>query len=60
MIQKTIREFARKNNKKISKKAIKKINEIIEKKVESIILQSARNADFLGRIVIDDSDVAEQ
>lgn len=58
-IQKLIKEFAKKNKKKISKKAIKKINNILEKKLELIILKSSRNADFSGRIVINELDIAE-
>lgn len=59
MIQKLIKESTKKNKKKISKKAIKKINEILWKELEVIILKSSRNADFSGRIVINESDVSE-
>ena len=58
-IQKLIKEFANKNKKKISKKAIKKINNILEKKLELVISKSSRNADFSGRIIINESDVSE-
>ncbi|MEK6912674.1 MAG: hypothetical protein AABX26_01820 [Nanoarchaeota archaeon] len=58
-IQKLIKELAKKNNKKIGKKAIQKISEILEQKLGFIILKSSRNADFSGRIIINESDVSE-
>lgn len=58
-IQKLIKEIVKKNNKKISKKAIKKINKILEKELELLILKSSRNADFSGRVIINESDVTE-
>lgn len=59
VIQKLIKEFANKNKKKIGKKAIKKINDILEKKLLLIISKSSRNADFSGRIIINETDVSE-
>lgn len=56
-IQKLIKELTKKNKKKISKKAIKKINKILEEKLKVIILKSSRNADFSGRIVINEIDI---
>ena len=58
-IQKLIRELARKNKKKVGKNAISKINSLLEKRLELIILKSSRNADFSGRIIINESDVSE-
>jgi len=58
-IQKLIKEFAKKNNKKISKKAIQKINKILEQKLWLIALKSSRNADLSGRIIINEFDVSE-
>lgn len=60
MMQKLIKELAKKNKKKINKKAIKKINDMLNKKLEVIILKSSRNADFSGRIVINESDINEE
>ena len=58
--QKLIKESARKNKKKLSKKAIAKINKILEEKLKNIILKSSRNADFSGRIIINENDIREQ
>lgn len=58
-IQKLIKELTKKNNKKISKKAIKKINDILEERLKIIIIKSSRNADFSGRIIINDRDIEE-
>lgn len=58
-IQKLIRELAKKNKKKISKKAIKKINCILEERLKVLILKSSKNADFSGRIIINEMDIEE-
>lgn len=57
--QKLIKKFAKKNKKKLSKKAIVKINKILEEKLKIIIFKSSRNADFAGRIVINENDVRD-
>lgn len=58
-IQKLIKELTKKNNKKISQKAIKKINDILEERLKIIIIKSSRNADFSGRIIINDKDIED-
>jgi histone H3/H4 len=58
-IKKLIRESAKKNKKKISLEAIKKINDILEERLNIIITKSSRNADFSGRIVINERDIEE-
>ena len=57
--RKLIKEIAKKNKKKLSKKAIAKINKILEEKLKIIVLKSSRNADFSGRIIINENDVIE-
>jgi histone H3/H4 len=56
-IQKLIKELAKKSKKKISKKAIKKINDMLKNELEIILLKSSRNADFSGRMIINESDI---
>lgn len=54
---KRIKEFAEKEDKKLSKKAIGRINKYLEKKVLEIIKSAKKNADFYGRKIIKEEDL---